>query len=78
MIEAADTLERDLRGQLEAKERELDEARDQVMALEEENRRILDTLVRHSKEKAEGIVTGGEVVRSGSSQSLLNNHQRTN
>jgi len=38
-----------------------------MMALEEENRRILDTLVWHSKEKAEGIVTGGEVVRSGSS-----------
>ena len=67
MIEAADTLERDLRQQLESKDRDISEAREQMMALEEENRRILDTLVRHSKEKAEGIVTGGEVVRSGSS-----------
>jgi len=54
-LEAADTLERDLnqtREQLEGKERELLDTKDQMMSLEEENARLLDTLVRHSKEKA--------------------------
>jgi len=52
----------------------LKEARDQMEALEEENARLLETLVRHSKEKAQnassGILTGGEIVRSNSSQSI--------
>lgn len=50
------------------------EVRDQMEALEEENARLLETLVRHSKEKAQnassGILTGGEIVRSNSSQSI--------
>ena len=78
LLEAADTLEKDLnqtRNQLDAKDRELKDTRDQMLALEEENARLLETLVRHSKEKAQsvssGILSGGEIVRASSSQSLI-------
>lgn len=64
-----------MRDALKDKNRELLESKDHVQALEEENARLLETLVRHSKEKAQnassGILSGGEIVRSNSSQSLL-------
>jgi hypothetical protein len=42
-----------------------------MQSLEEENKRLLDTLVRHSKSKAnEGILTGGENLRSISSSTV--------
>jgi hypothetical protein len=34
------------------KQREVNEIREQMQAVEEENRRLLETLVRHSKDKA--------------------------
>lgn len=53
-------------------EKEVKEVRDHNSNLEEENKRILETLVRHSKSKAAnmGITTGGDIVRSGSSSSI--------
>jgi hypothetical protein len=53
-------------------EKEVKEVRDHNANLEEENKRILETLVRHSKTKAAnmGITTGGDIVRSGSSSSI--------
>jgi hypothetical protein len=53
-------------------EKEVKEVRDHNSNLEEENKRILETLVRHSKTKAAnmGITTGGDIVRSGSSSSI--------
>ena len=59
-------------------EREIKEVKEHNANLEEENKRIMDTLVRHSKAKAAnntaaaamGITSGGEIVRSVSSSSI--------
>lgn len=46
-------------------QRENEESKEQILTLEEENKRLLDTLVRHSKSKAtNGITTGGDNLRS--------------
>ena len=74
MLEAADTLEKELHRKYEEKSesmrREFQEATEQIQSLDEENKRLLDTLVRHSKGKASGIMTGGEILRSASSSSM--------
>lgn len=44
-----------------------------MKSMDEENKRLLDTLVRHSKAKAtgnSGITTGGEILRSISASSM--------
>jgi hypothetical protein len=70
-------MEKDWQRRQKDMEREMKETKDQMQNLEEENKRLLDTLVRHSKVKAQGattsnlgITTGGEIVRSVSSSSI--------
>ncbi len=52
VIEAADTMEKDWQRRSKEMERELKETRESMQNLEEENKRLLETLVRHSKVKA--------------------------
>lgn len=71
-MEAADVMEKEYARKQSELERELKEMKEHNANLEEENKRILETLVRHSKSKAVniGITTGGDIVRSGSSSSI--------
>ena len=72
VVEAADVMEKEYARKQSEMEKELKEMREHTGNLEEENKRILETLVRHSKNKAVnmGITTGGDIVRSGSSSSI--------